>query len=113
MLGQYAFTLAHSDRFDEALELFEKARADGLINAQMRYWESEVHILHSDLAKAIAVSEEALVLDPEASVFVDRVKKLKALERPSEPPPSSAAPSLGRGLRALLQKLLKLDTKKI
>ncbi len=89
-------------QFDEALAVFEKARTEGSINVQMRYWESEVHLLHGDLAKVIAVSEEALALDPEASVFVDRVQKLKALERPSEPPPP-AAPSLGARLRARLQ----------
>jgi hypothetical protein len=43
----------------------------------VRYLESEVHLLQRDLAKAIAVLEEALALDPEASVFVDRVQKLK------------------------------------
>ncbi len=98
MLGQYAFTLVHAGRFDEALVIFEKARADGSINAQMRYWESEVHLLHGDLAKAFAVAEEALDLDPEASVFVDRVQKLKALKRPSEPQPP-ATPSLVARLR--------------
>lgn len=113
LLGQYASILAHTDRFDEILAIIEKARADGLINAQMRYCESEVHPLHGTLTKAIAVSEEALILDPEASVFVDRVRKLKALERPSKPPPPSVAPSLGARLRALLQKLLKLGTKKV
>lgn len=112
LLGQYAFTLAHNTQFDEALAIFETARADGSINAQMRYWQSEVHLLHGDLAKAIAVAEEALALDPEASVFVDRVQKLKALTRPSEPPPPSIAPSLGRRLRALLQKPFKLGGKK-
>lgn len=112
LLGQYAFTLAHAGQFDEALSIFDKAQVDGSINAQMRYWESEVHLLHGDLAKAIAVAEEALALDPEASVFVDRVQKLKSLERPAEPPPPSVAPSLGARLRALLQKSFKLGTKK-
>lgn len=113
LLGQYAFTLAHASQFDEALSIFKKARADGSITAQMRYWESEVHLLQGDLAKAIAVSEEALALDLEASVFVDRVQKLKSLERPSEPPPLSVAPSLGARLRALLQRPLGLGVKKI
>ncbi len=45
LLGQYAFTLAHDGRFDEALVLFEKARAEGSINIQIRYWESEAHRL--------------------------------------------------------------------
>jgi tetratricopeptide (TPR) repeat protein len=112
LLGQYAFTLAHAGQFDEALEIFEKARADGSINAQMHYWESEVHLLHGDLAKAIAVSEEALALDSEASVFVDRVQKLKAFERPAKPPPPSEAPSLGAQLLALMQKPFRLGTKK-
>lgn len=112
LLGQYAFTLAHAGRFDEALAIFETARADGSINAQMRYWESEVHLLHGDLLKAIAVSEEALGLDPEASVFVDRVQKLKALEFAAKPQPPSAAPSLGARLRAVLQKPFKLGAKK-
>jgi tetratricopeptide (TPR) repeat protein len=112
LLGQYAFTLAHAGQFDEGLAIFETARADGSINAQMRYWQSEVHLLHGDLAKAIAVAEEALALDPEASVFVDRVQKLKSLELPSEPAPPSTAPSLGGRLRALLQKPFKLGAKK-
>ena len=113
LLGQYAFTLAHNEQFEEALAIFEKGRADGSINGQMRYWESEVHLLHGNLAKAIAVSEEALVLDPEASVFVDRVQKLKALERPTEPSPPSVAPSLGARLRTLLQKSFKPRMKKV
>lgn len=112
LLGQYAFTLAHNEQFDEALAIFERGRADGSINGQMRYWESEVHLLRGDLAKAIAVAEEALALDPEASVFVDRIQKLKALKRPAEPPPPSVAPSLGARLRALLQKPFRLGTKK-
>lgn len=112
MLGQYAFTLAHTGQFDEALAIFERAQADGSINAQMRYWESEVYPLHGDLANAIAVSEEALALDPKASVFVDRIQKLKALERPSESPLSAAAPSLRARLRALLQKPFQLGAKR-
>ena len=112
LLGQYAFTLAHNDQFDKALSIFEVARADGSINAQMRYWESEVHRLHGDLAKAIVVAEEALALDPEASVFIDRIKKLKALQSPTEPPLHSVTPSLGARLRALLQKPLRLGAKK-
>ena len=78
----------------------------------MRYWESEVHLLHGDLAKGIAVAEEALVQDPEASVFVDRVQKLKALERAAESPPPSAPPSLATRLRELLQKPLRLGAKR-
>lgn len=113
LLGQYAFTLAHNTQFDEALAIFERARANGLINAQMRYWESEVHLLHGNLAKAIAVSEEALALDAEASVFVDRVHKLKALECPPDPSPPATAPSLGARLRAFLQKPLKLGGKTV
>lgn len=112
LLGQYAFTLAHNGQFDEALAVFETARADGSINAQMRYWESEVYLLHGDLAKAIAVAEEALALDPEASVFVDRVQKLKALERAAESPPPSAPPSFAARLRALLQKPFSIGAKK-
>lgn len=112
LLGQYAFTLAHNGQFDEALAVFETARADGSINAQMRYWESEVYLLHGDLTKAIAISEEALALDPEASVFVDRVQKLTALDRAAESPPPFAAPSLGRRLRMLLQKPFRLGAKK-
>lgn len=68
--------------------------------------------MHGDLAKVIAVAEEALALDPEASIFVDRIRKLKALERSAEPPPPSGAPSLGSRLRGLLQKPFKLGTKK-
>lgn len=109
LLGQYAFTLAHNHQFDEALAIFETARADGSLNAQMRYWESEVHLLRGDLAKAIAISEEVLAFDPEASVFVDRVRRLRDLERPMEPPSS---PSLGARLRTLLKKQLKLGAKK-
>ncbi len=81
-----------------AQSILETARADGSINAQMRSWESEVHLLYGDLAKAIVVVEEVLPLNPEASVFVDRVQKLKALERPSEPL-QAAALSLGAWLR--------------
>lgn len=40
LLGQYAFTLAHNEQFDEALAIFEKGRSDGSINGQMRYWEA-------------------------------------------------------------------------
>lgn len=109
LLGQYAFTLTHDGRFDEALAIFDKARADGSINLQMRYWESEVHRLHGNLAKAIAVADEVLALDPEASVFVDLVRRLKELERLAEPSPS---PSFGARLRALLQKPLKLGAKR-
>ena len=112
LLGQYAFTLAHAGQFDEALAIFGKARTNGSINAQMRYWESEVHLLHGDLEKAITVSEEALALDPEASVFVDRVRKLKNLNPASEPPPPSATPSFGARLRSLLQRPLRLGMKK-
>ena len=108
LLGQYAFTLAHNGQFDESLAVFETARTDGAINAQMRYWESEVHLLHGDLAKATTVAEEALALDPEASVFVDRVHKLKALERPAEaPPPAVASSSLRSRLCAFLKKPLE------
>jgi hypothetical protein len=110
--GQYAFTLAHNDQFEEALAIFETARADGSINSQMRYWESEVHFLRGDLAKAIAVSEEALALDAEASVFVDRVQKLKALEQATEATPPATAPSFRARLRMLLQQPLKLGEKK-
>ncbi len=109
LLGQYAFTLAHNGQFDEALAIFDRARADDSINAQMRYWESEVHLLHGDLPKAIAITEEVLALEPEASVFIDRIQKLKSLR--CEPPPPTA-PSLGARLRALLEKPLKLGTKK-
>lgn len=112
LLGQYAFTLAHAGQFDKALAIFDKARTDGSINAQMRYWESEVHLLHDDLAKAIAISEEALALDPEASVFVDRVQKLKALQHAAEAPPPATAPSLGARLRAFLRKPLNVGAKK-
>lgn len=112
LLGQYAFTLAHASQFDEALAIFDKARADGSINAQMRYWESEVHLLHGDLAKAIALAEEALALDPEASVFVDRVQKLKALQHAAKAPPPATAPSLGARLRAFLRKPLNVGAKK-
>lgn len=66
LLGQYAFTLTHAGQFDEALAIFETARVDGSINAQMHYWESEIHLLRGDLAKVIAVTEETLALDPEA-----------------------------------------------
>lgn len=111
LLGQYAFTLAHASQFDKALWIFETAQANGSINAQMRCWESEVHLLHRDLAKAIAVVEEALALDPEASVFVDRVRKLKAFERHSESP-SAEALFLSARLRApFLQKWFRLDAK--
>ncbi len=77
----------------------------------MRYWESEVHLLHGDLAKAIVIAEEALALDPEASVFFDRVQKLKALERSSEPPPSATS-SLRARLPALLQRRFTLGAHK-
>lgn len=112
LLGQYAFTLAHNKQFDEALAIFQRARADNSISAQMRYWESEVYFLFGDLTKAIAVSEEALALDPEASVFVDRIQKLKALQRAAEAPPPATARSLRLRLSAFLWKLLKVGTKK-
>lgn len=79
-------------------------RADSSINAQMHYWESEVHLLNGDLAKVITVSEEELSLDSMASVFIDCVQKLKALERPAKPLLPPAAPSIGARLRAFLQK---------
>ncbi|WP_020697376.1 hypothetical protein [Reyranella massiliensis] len=94
------------------MAVFEAARADGSINAQMRYWESEVHLLHGDLAKAIAIAEEAFALEPEASVFVDRVQKLKVLEQPAKPPLLPAEPSIGARLHTLLQKPLRFGAKK-
>lgn len=112
LLGQYAFTLAHNRQFDEALAIFETARANSSINAQMRYWESEVNLLYGNLTKAIAVAEEALALSPEASVFVDRVQKLKALEHTAKAPPPDTPPSLRARLRAFLRKPLKVGPNK-
>lgn len=93
---------AYAGQFDETLAIFDKARTDGSINAQKRYWEAK--FLHGDLAMAIAVAKEALALDPEASVFVDRIQKPKALECPSAPSPPSATRYLGARLVALLRK---------